>query len=324
MKKTTPLKIIAAGGAAYAALGFTVFYEIMDRRATIPTKVFLKSLEGVTPGMADDDERIVRFLNYDFKEFQLTNADGHKLHAYFLEAEEPSDKYIVCAHGYRSNSKAEFRFAGEFLHKQGYNLLLVDHRAAAESEGKYITFGYKEAEDTLLWVQFLNDRFGEDITIGLYGVSMGSATVSTLTGNPNLPDNVKFCVADCGYTSVKDEFTHCLKSAHVPTFPIMGTVDFINRTLSHCSLDDMSPIESVKNSKVPTLFIHGSDDKFVPTKMVYTLFDACPAPKDMFIAEGAAHAESYQRQTEKYEKKFIEFTEKYTEEKICDTESAQA
>lgn len=314
MKKSTPLKIIAAGGAAYGALGYLVFYELMNRKAKIPTLAFQMSIKGVTPGIADDDERITWFDNQNFQEFELSNESGHKLKAYFLKADEPSDKYIVCAHGYRSNGKGEYRYASKFLHEQGYNILLVDHRASGKSEGKYITFGCKEAEDLMLWIQYLNDRFGEDIKIGLYGISMGCATITLVCGNKNLPENVRFAVADCGYTSAKDEFAFNLKNAHVPEFPIVNTVDFINRKLLNCSLDDMSPLEAVKKSKVPTLFIHGGSDNFVPTEMVHRLYDACPAPKDIFIAEGAAHAESYQRCTEEYENRFKEFTDKYIKE----------
>lgn len=313
MKKTTPLKILAAGGALYAAASYLTFYEIMDRKATLPQKAFERTMKDIIPGIPEDDERIKWFKEQSFEEYSLTNNDGHKLNAYFIKTEKPSDKYIICAHGYRSCAKGEFRYIAKFLHDSGFNVLLVNHRACGESEGKYLTFGYKESQDLLLWVQFLNDRFGEDIAIGLYGISMGCATITMLCGNGDLPDNVKFAIADCGYTTAKDEFSYNLKKAHIPDWLILNSTDFINQKLSGCSFDDMSPLDAVKNSKVPTLFVHGGNDDFVPTSMVYRLFDACPAPKDLFIANGAGHAESYQRCTDEYEKKFTEFTEKYLE-----------
>ncbi len=313
MKKSTPLKIIAAS-AAYAAVSYLVFFEIMDKRATLPTKAFQLSIKGVEPGIKDDDERLVWFNNQSFEDFEITNNSGNKLKAHMLKADEPTDKFILCSHGYRCDGKREFRFVTKYLHDSGYNVLLIDHRASGDSEGKYITFGCKEAEDALLWVQFLNEKFGEDIKIGLYGISMGCATITTLCGNENLPSNVKFAVADCGYTSAKDEFSYNLQKAHIPDFVIMNAVDFYNQKLSGCSLDEMNPLEAVKKSKVPTLFIHGEKDNFVPTKMVYTLYDACPAPKEIFIANGASHAESYQRCSEEYEKHFTQFAEKYIKE----------
>lgn len=314
MKKSTPLKILAVGGALYAATAYLTFYEIMNRNATIPQKAFERSMKDIIQGISEDNERVTWFKEQSFDEYSITNNDGHKLNAYFIKADKPSDKYIICAHGYRSCAKGEFRYISKFLHDNGFNILLVNHRACGESEGKYLTFGFKESEDLLLWVQFLNDRFGSDISIGLYGISMGCATVTMLSGNSNLPANVKFVIADCGYTSAKDEFSYNLQKAHIPDWLIMDSVNLINKAVAGCSLDDMSPISAVKNSKVPTLFIHGGKDDFVPTSMVYRLFDACPAPKDLFIAQGAGHAESYQRCTEEYENNFKEFTEKYLEE----------
>ena len=313
MKKSAPLKILAAG-AAYAGISYLVFYELMNKNANLPNKAFEMSIKDVVPGIAEDDERVQWFNSQEFEEFEIENDCGNKLKGYFLKADEPSDKYILCAHGYRSNGKGEFRFASKFLHDSGFNIMLVDHRASGKSDGKYITFGCKEAEDLLLWVKFMNEKFGEDIKIGLYGISMGCATITILCGNENLPENVKFAVADCGYTSAVDEFSYNLQKVHIPDFLIMNSVDFINRKISGCSLDDMNPLNAVKKSKVPTLFIHGEKDDFVPEKMVHTLYDACNAPKDIFIAPNAAHAESYQRSTAEYEKKFIEFTDKYTKE----------
>ena len=311
MKLSTPLKALAIGSAAYAAASGLVFYELMGRNAKIPTLAFQMSIKDVEPGIADDDERVVWFYNQNFEEFELINADGARLKAYYLPAAEKSDKFLVCSHGYRSNGKAEFRFAGKFLHDSGFNLFIVDHRAAGESEGQYITFGCKEAEDLLLWVKFVNEKFGEDIQIGLYGVSMGCATITTLCGCEDLPDNVKFAAADCGYTSAKDEFSYNLQKVHIPDFVIMNSVDFLNRKISGCSLDDMNPLRAVAKSKVPILFIHGAKDDFVPVAMAQVLYDACPTEKELFIAEGAAHAESYQRQTEEYEKRFTEFSERF-------------
>lgn len=314
MKKTTPLKILLAGGAVYAAAGALLFYEIMDRKATIPTRAFQAVNKKIEPAIKNDDERLTWFNEQEFEDFEIKNKDGHKLKAHFLKADEPSDKYIVCAHGYRSSGKGEFRFISKFLHESGFNILLVDHRASGDSEGKYLTFGYKEAEDLLLWVQYLVDFFGDKIKIGLYGVSMGCATVTTMCGSYNLPENVKFAVADCGYTSAKDEFEYNLKKVHLPSAPIIGTVDLINKAFSGCYICEMSPLSTLKYSKTPMLFIHGGKDDFVPTAMVYRLFDACSAPKDIYIAPGAGHAESYQRCSDEYEKKFIEFSDKYIKE----------
>lgn len=51
----------------------------------------------------------------------------------------------------------------------------------------------------------------------LHGGSMGGATVLRMTGKPDLPENVKFAVGDCGFTSAWDEFSYELKKIKYPS-----------------------------------------------------------------------------------------------------------
>ena len=48
------------------------------------------------------------------------------------------------------------------------------------------------------------------------------------------------------------------------------------------------------------LFIHGSKDTFVPTEMVYRVYEAKPEPKELWITEGTEHALSYKEHREEY------------------------
>ena len=159
----------------------------------------------------------------------------------------------------------------------------------------------------------MTDTFGDDIKIILHGISMGSATVMLMSGSDALPKNVKFTIADCGYTSALDEFNYKLESLGVPRKPIIPLVRAINNQRAGYDFgNDTNALKAVKNAKVPMLFIHGGDDKFVPTYMVYLLFDACQSEyKDMFIAPGADHAESYHKAKAQYEGKVAEFIEKF-------------
>ena len=59
------------------------------------------------------------------------------------------------------------------------------------------------------------------------------------------------------------------------------------------------------------LFIHGDQDDFVPTYMVYQLYDAKPAPKELWITPGVDHANSYFKYPEEYTARIKSFTEKY-------------
>lgn len=55
------------------------------------------------------------------------------------------------------------------------------------------------------------------------------------------------------------------------------------------------------------LFIHGSEDNFVHTEMVYPLYDVCPTRKDIYIAEGAGHGQALFIDPEMYEARVFGF-----------------
>ena len=47
-------------------------------------------------------------------------------------------------------------------------------------------------------------------------------------------------------------------------------------------------------------FIHGDKDTYVPTWMVYPLYEAKPNPKELWIVPGAKHAVSYKENKTEY------------------------
>ena len=307
--------IAAAAAGAYSALTGFVYYEVMGRRAHIAPFAFsladkkAQKEPDYKPYAETDGEKW--FKEQSLIEFTRTNEENHALKAYFLPAENDSKKFVFLSHGYRSNARDEFGRFAKFYHDNGVNVFMVDHQAAGQSEGGLITFGQREARDGLGWLGFMIDTFGDDIEIFLHGISMGCATVTAMTGNDTLPENVKFTVADCGYTSMLDEFKSNLDKAHVPAFPLLNAVSVIHRAATGMSIKEVAPIDMVKNAKVPVLFIHGATDDFVPTTMVFELYEACTSEKDLLIVDDAEHAESYKKDPASYEAKVKEFMDKY-------------
>ncbi len=57
-------------------------------------------------------------------------------------------------------------------------------------------------------------------------------------------------------------------------------------------LNDAAPIEAVKRSVTPTLFIHGEADKFIPCSMMHKLFEAASCEKMCMVVPGADHVMS--------------------------------
>lgn len=317
MKKLvkTSLKLAAASAGAIGGSGYLVFKYVMDRDASADKIMdfFLKF--GKTAKLEEPeipDERVVWFDNRKFETHEIINDRSQKLRAHLLKADKESKIFALCSHGYRNHGRGEFNYMAKFYHDLGINVFMVDHQAAGESEGKYIGFGYYESRDLLKWINYLVQTFGDDIQILLHGVSMGSATVMMASGAANLPANVRFTVADCGYTTALEEFLYNLKLYKVPAHPLIDSADFFNRTISGYSFKDADALSAVKQTKIPMLFIHGTADDFVPTYMGEVLYNACSSEqKKLVLVEGAVHARSYRVNSELYEASVKEYIDKY-------------
>ena len=236
----------------------------------------------------------------------VMSEDGLRLHGTWFPRGD-CKKVVICFHGYTSQGMKDYIGLSGYYLNHGYSMLLVDERAHGESEGKYIGFGCLDRQDALKWIDWVIRKCGEDTEILLHGTSMGAATV-LMTSGLELPAQVKGIISDCAFTSSKEVFSHVLKSMyHMPAFPTMQLADFLNRKLSGYGLDECNAAREVKKAKVPILFIHGSGDTFVPCSMCETIYENCASPKKKLIVEGAAHAESYYKDTDAYENALTEF-----------------
>lgn len=304
------------GGAAYG-LSDLLFKALISREFRVPRAVskFITEKEDGSEGSLENPYKtnMKWLMEYGFERHTMINDRGQMLRGYLMKPKNPSDIYVFGSHGYRSDGKGEWcYFAKFYVEEMGYNLFFVDHQSHGESEGEYIGFASHEHKDCLKWISYMTDTFGKDIKIFLHGISMGSATVMLMTGSGQLPSNVKFTVADCGYTSAMDEFDYKIDTLNLPFRPIIPIVKAINRKRAGYDFqNDTNALAAVKKAEIPMLFIHGDKDLFVPTKMVYELYDACASNKDLFVVPGADHAKSYHVDKEGYELKLKEYIDRY-------------
>ena len=192
----------------------------------------------------------------------------------------------------------------------GYNVLIPDLRAHGLSEGNYIGMGWDDRLDIISWINYiLNENPNAEII--LHGVSMGAATV-LMTSGEEIPSNVKAIVADCGYTSVWDEFAYQLDDLFsLPEFPILNVSSIVAKIRAGYFLGEASSLKQVKNSKTPILYIHGDKDDFVPYYMMEELYNATSSEKEMLTIEGAEHAKASEVDPETYWNTVNNFINKY-------------
>ena len=198
-----------------------------------------------------------------------------------------------------------------FHHDFGYNILLPDLHSHGKSDGRYIQMGWRDKDDVRRWIDVAIGTFGNNTDIVITGISMGGAT-TMMTSGEKLPSNVKCFVEDCGYTSVWDEFQNELAASyHLPAFPLLYLTSALNKVVNGWSFGEASSLHQVRNCRLPMMFIHGENDTYVPTSMVYTLYYAKTEPKELYISPGSVHTMSYHDNPQEYSKRVGEFVTEY-------------
>lgn len=299
MKQKLALSVLGGIGAALGGLALAGHY-FYKTAVSNNEKDFLEvvNYEQISPDDPWVEEK--RWYNHVEREItEITSTDGLRIGGIYIPAAKPTNKVALIAHGYNGSLRDMAPFA-KLFHDLEFNILVADARGHGTSDGNYIGFGWHERMDYLQWINQVIDKYGENCEIVLFGISMGGTTVLNVSGEV-LPEQVKAIVEDCGFSSVEEEITYQLKTMYkLPKFPLVQITSWITKLKAGYWFEEASSLEQVKKNQTPTLFIHGEDDDFVPTSMVYDLYEANASPKELYIVPGAKHAYAYVMNKGKY------------------------
>ena len=262
---------------------------------------FIRATDAVTARIKDA---------YPHEEVSVKSDEGLALYGDLYLNRNPTDKTVICVHGYNSCGYNDFSPMVEPILKHGCNCLLIDQRHYGRSGGRFTGFGILESKDLLKWIALVNDMFPGG-KIVLYGISMGAATVMQACAL-DLPETVAGIVEDCGFTSPRAEFAAVLKNiAHLPSFPLLNILAVLSKALLGLDIGSDSR-KCVAAAKIPMLFVHGNADAFIPVSMCKECYDACAGEKEIVIYEGAGHGQSHFKHPERYENDFFSFINRVT------------
>lgn len=318
MKSKNRKFVIGLSALLSGAVSFTAFSYIftkrlvklaLDRDAPRFSSKSKKRISGSIPEMLYSEEfkkAAEKFKNSDLSQVKIKASDGEILVGHLKETENPK-RIIIAMHGWRSSWYKDFCKISDFWEKTDCTVLYAEQRGQSKSGGKYMGFGMIERFDCLSWINWINKITKGEIPIYLAGVSMGASTVLMASGL-KLPENVSGIMADSGFTSPHEIWMHVAKNNLKLSYAVMTRVanDMCKRKIN-MSAKDYSTVDALKITKIPVLFIHGTDDKFVPIEMTYENYKVCASPKRLLVVPGAGHVMSYIKEPLKYQKACINF-----------------
>ena len=242
---------------------------------------------------------IEKFTNLEKQEVYINSNYGYKLHGFFFPNKD-SKKIIILCHGITWSLYGSVKYMDMFL-KRGFAIFIYDHRNHGLSGGKNTSYGYYEKFDLQNCTNWLFNKLGKNIIVGLHGESMGAGIALQ---NIAIDKRIKFCIEDCGYSDALDLFKHRLeKDYNIRKFPIVKLASKISKMRVGWEFKDVSPITSLPKVEIPILFIHGQEDDYVPTFMCNQMYSVKRGYKQIYIATNADHAEAYWKNKDEYERK---------------------
>ncbi len=323
MKKNTRNILIGTGIAttgigAAAFMSYVIMKGLVEVALDRKTPKIMETNKSLITGSIKDPELATglqeledKLANSGCETVETVSHDGLRLVGHWREGENPK-RVIIAMHGWRSRWTKDFCGISSFWHENECAVLYPDQRGQGESEGDYMTFGLLERFDCLEWIKWVNEKTEGKLPIYLCGISMGATTV-LMAGGSEMPESVKGIIADCGFTSPHDIWKHVVsKNMHIPYTSIQATfAEVMSKKKIDMSPNGYSTLSAMNDCRVPVLFIHGSDDHFVPVKMTFENYKACNAPKHLLIVPGAEHGMSYVVDKESYENAVISFWNTY-------------
>jgi len=236
-------------------------------------------------------------LGLKHEEVTFKSTDGVTLSGWFIPNNKTKNTIIVM-HGYPAD-KANLLGIAEFLAKD-FNVFLFDFRSFGQSEGSYTTAGFLEKNDLLGAIKYLEKE--KSITkIGLYGFSLGGA-VALMTNH----ENVKAIVTDSAYAKLSNMVKHMYRIFFIFKYPLTYLTKLYGIIFLKINLDDVAPVDNIKNVKAPILLIHAEKDSQIPVNEAYLLHNA-NNKAELWIVDKADHGMTHSINPERYEAKVIGF-----------------
>ncbi len=246
------------------------------------------------------------------KDTTIVGYRDFKVHACYVPARNPerAEGTAIVVHGYGDNHLVFLYLVRMYRDLFNYNVLFPDLQYHGYSEGDHIQMGWYDRFDVEKWIEVAHNIFRDDFMV-LHGVSMGAATVMMTSGDP-LPEYVRAFVEDCGYASVILQFNSNRKQTFWFIPPdVLQSASLVTRNKFGWGFWEASSMKQLEKCDRPMLFIHGDADDFVPFSHLQMNYDAkTKGYKEMWVAEGAVHANAYAKHPEEYQRRVYQFLQK--------------
>lgn len=202
---------------------------------------------------------------------RAANRPVEQLHGWWIPAEGRERGGLLYLHGNGFNISANVAHASRFQ-QMGLSVLLIDYRGYGKSEGAFPSEAAVYEDAAAAWQYLTEARQIAPERIVIYGHSLGGAIALNLASQ--LPTAAGIIV--------QSSFTSMYNMVHRSTAFGFLPIELI-------LTQRFDSIRKVPQLQMPSLFIHGTEDRQVPADMSEALYTAAPQPKRLWLVPQAGH-----------------------------------
>jgi alpha-beta hydrolase superfamily lysophospholipase len=207
-------------------------------------------------------------------------SDGktQHIHTWWWPSAKPDAPALLYLHGARWNLTGQ-AFRIEQLHQFGFSVLAIDYRGFGKSDGELPSEETAYEDARAAW-KHLTQLQPDPAKRFIYGHSLGGAIAVDLAASLSAEARQ----ASAHGLIVESSFTTLADIARTFTYPWLP--------LQLLMSQKFESVEKISRVRMPVLVVHGTDDRYVPSRFSQQLFDAAPNPKRLLLVEGGTHNNS--------------------------------
>jgi len=217
---------------------------------------------------------VSQYFIHDYENISFDLENEPITIAGWMKESNPSSPWIILLHGIRScKANHEVLLPAGMLAKAGLNVLMIDMRDHGNStwEDGRVSAGQKEWRDVSGAFHWLNQS--HDVPkdkIGLFGASMGAATVAITFAQE---DEIQAVWLDSVFSDLGLMLEEELENQGFPTM-FSGSAIFAGKIIAGEDLMKHTPIEAAKNLDNRHMYlVHGNQDPRIGVHHSQLMFD---------------------------------------------------
>ncbi|MDE1169049.1 MAG: alpha/beta fold hydrolase [Pseudomonas sp.] len=212
-------------------------------------------------------------------------SSSQYIHGWWWPASRADAPAVLYLHGTRWNLTAQVRRIST-LRSLGFSVLAIDYRGFGDSPGDLPSERSVYQDAQAAWQRLVALQPAADKRY-IYGHSLGGAIAVDLAEHLNQEHEPK-----AAGLIIESTFTDMGAAAQA----VINTSLPIRWLMS----EKFDSIDKIGDVGLPVLIVHGTDDRYVPSRFSRALFDAAAPPKQLLLVPGGTHNNSMSIGTAQY------------------------